>query len=99
MFLSIYIFILWTNHRNCVLCGVFDADDVFVLQRFFGIFLNYVSLNVASNSMVTTVRTYYHTSCDVFDQTCLMVTVDHKRQKGLGPKQSLVFVAFADEAN
>ena len=26
-----------------------------------------------------------------------MVTVDHKRRKGLGPKQSLVFVAFADE--
>ena len=25
-----------------------------------------------------------------------MVTVDHKRRKGLGPKQSLVFVAFAE---
>ena len=28
-----------------------------------------------------------------------MVTVDHKRPKGLGPKQSLVFVAFADGGN
>ena len=26
-----------------------------------------------------------------------MVTVDHKRRKGLGPKQSLVFAAFAEE--
>lgn len=27
-----------------------------------------------------------------------MVTVDHKRRKGLGPKQSLVFAAFADSS-
>ncbi len=26
-----------------------------------------------------------------------MVTVDHKRRKGLGPKQSLLFAAFAEE--
>ena len=28
---------------------------------------------------------------------CLIVTVDHKRRKGLGPKQSLVFSVFAEE--